>query len=45
MAMMALGINTDFKSFFKVGLKPVILASILFIWLSVGGYFLVEFIV
>lgn len=43
MAMMALGINTDFKSFFKVGLKPVILASILFIWLSVGGYFIVNF--
>lgn len=45
MAMMALGINTDFKSFFKVGLKPIVLASILFIWLSVGGYFIINFVI
>ncbi|RXJ96176.1 YeiH family putative sulfate export transporter [Malaciobacter molluscorum] len=44
MAMTALGISTNFKSFFEVGIKPILLASILFVYLSVGGYFLVKFI-
>ncbi|AXH15477.1 YeiH family putative sulfate export transporter [Malaciobacter mytili LMG 24559] len=45
MAMMALGIKTNFKTFFEVGIKPIVLATILFIWLSVGGFFLIKFIV
>ncbi len=44
MAMMALGIKTNFKAFFDVGIKPIVLAIILFIWLSVGGFFLIKFI-
>ena len=38
MAMTALGVETNFKKFKQSGLKPFILAFILFIWLVVGGY-------
>ncbi len=41
MAMMALGLKTDFNTLKQVGLKPLILATILFIWLFMVGYVLV----
>ncbi len=39
-AMLALGLKTDFKSIKKAGAKPLLLATILFLWLFVGGYIL-----
>lgn len=39
MAMTALGMETNLQKFKGVGLKPIYLASILFVWLVVGGYF------
>lgn len=41
MAMSALGMETQFSKFKQAGAKPIILASLLFIWLIVAGYFLV----
>jgi uncharacterized membrane protein YadS len=38
MAMSALGAKTKFKALIKVGLKPFLLAFILFLWLIFGGY-------
>jgi uncharacterized integral membrane protein (TIGR00698 family) len=38
MAMCALGIETNFSKFKGVGLKPIYLAAILFLWVSCGGY-------
>jgi len=38
MAMTALGMETSFDKLKGVGIKPFILAAILFIWLTVGGY-------
>ena len=43
MAMTALGMETRFEKFKGIGLKPVYLASILFVWLIFGGYFLTQF--
>ena len=40
-AMTALGMQTSFDKFKNVGLKPVYLASVLFMWLIFGGYFIV----
>jgi uncharacterized integral membrane protein (TIGR00698 family) len=40
-AMTALGMQTSLDKFKNVGLKPVYLASILFMWLIFGGYFIV----
>lgn len=40
MAMTALGAETNFKKFKQSGIKPFVLAFILFIWLVVGGYFI-----
>lgn len=37
MAMAALGVSTHFTSIRKAGVKPLLLASILFGWLVVGG--------
>ena len=42
MAMTALGMETNLKKFKEAGIKPFLLAFILFIWLMVGGYFLVQ---
>ncbi len=42
MAMTALGMETDFKKFKEAGLKPFLLALLLFVWLMVGGYFIVR---
>ncbi len=41
MAMMALGLKTDFNSLKQVGLKPLILASVLFVWLFVVAFCIV----
>ena len=43
MAMTALGMETNIKKFKGVGLKPIYLALILFLWLIVGGYFITKF--
>ena len=43
MAMTALGMETNVKKFKGVGLKPIYLALILFVWLIVGGYFVTKF--
>lgn len=45
MAMTALGMETHFKKFKEAGIKPFILALILFLWLLVGGYFITKYIV
>lgn len=42
MAMCALGMETNFNKFKGVGLKPIYLASVLFLWLIFGGYFIVS---
>jgi uncharacterized integral membrane protein (TIGR00698 family) len=44
MAMTALGMETTLDKFKNVGLKPVYLATVLFIWLIFGGYFLVKWL-
>lgn len=44
LAMAALGIETNFSKVKQVGLKPLYLASLLFIWLLVGGYFLSKWV-
>jgi len=44
MAMTALGMETNVKKFAGVGFKPIYIASILYIWLIVGGYFITKFI-
>ena len=44
MAMVALGAETSFDKFKKAGIKPFLLAFILFIWLIVGGYFITTII-
>lgn len=38
MAMCALGMGTTFSKFKEAGTKPVYLASLLFVWLLVGGF-------
>lgn len=43
MAMTALGMETNFKRFREAGVKPFVLALMLFIWLMIGGYFLVKY--
>lgn len=44
MAMTALGTETSIDKFKQAGAKPFLLASILFAWLLVGGYFLALYI-
>jgi uncharacterized integral membrane protein (TIGR00698 family) len=43
MAMSALGMETSIDKFKHVGMKPIYLASILFAWLMVGGFYIVKF--
>ncbi|QCT93853.1 YeiH family putative sulfate export transporter [Caminibacter mediatlanticus TB-2] len=43
MAMTALGMETNINKFKGVGMKPIYLAGILFIWLLFGGYFITKF--
>jgi uncharacterized integral membrane protein (TIGR00698 family) len=38
-AMAALGIETNLNKIKNAGLKPIYLATLLFVWLLVGGYF------
>ena len=42
MAMTALGLETNVDKFKSVGLKPIYLGFILFIWLIFGGGFIVN---
>lgn len=44
MAMTALGAETGLDKFKAAGAKPFILATLLFVWLLVGGYFLALYI-
>ncbi|MBT8763681.1 YeiH family putative sulfate export transporter [Desulfohalobiaceae bacterium Ax17] len=45
MAMSALGMETSFRKFKGVGLKPIYLALIMFLWLIFGGYFITKNVV
>lgn len=45
MAMTALGTDTNFEKFKQAGAKPFLLAGILYIWLVVGGYALVKYLI
>jgi len=45
MAMTALGVDTSFDKFRQSGIKPFLLALILWIWLIFGGYGLVKLLV
>jgi len=42
MAMTALGMETSINKFKEIGLKPIYLATSLFIWLLFGGYFITQ---
>ncbi len=42
MAMSALGMQTSFEKFKEAGLKPIYLATILFLWLVFGGYYITK---
>jgi uncharacterized integral membrane protein (TIGR00698 family) len=44
MAMCALGLGTTFSKFKEAGTKPIYLASLLFIWLLVGGFFITKLV-
>jgi len=44
MAMAALGANTRLAKLRALGLRPLLLAAVLFTWLSVGGYLVVRLI-
>lgn len=44
MAMCALGAETSFDKFRKAGMKPFLLALLLFLWLVFGGYGLVKLV-
>jgi len=43
MAMTAMGMETSIDKFKNVGMKPIYLASILFLWLIFGGFYIVKF--
>lgn len=45
MAMTALGTETSIDKFKKAGAKPFVLALMLYVWLVVGGYLLVKYLV
>ncbi|RXJ60327.1 YeiH family protein [Candidatus Marinarcus aquaticus] len=45
MAMLALGLQTHVSKFTSVGIKPFILAGVLFGWLMLAGYIVVQLIV
>jgi uncharacterized integral membrane protein (TIGR00698 family) len=44
MAMTALGMETIFSKFRGLGLAPVYTATIMFVWLMVGGYFITKWV-
>ncbi len=43
MAMAAIGMETNFNKVKKVGLKPLYLATLLFVWLTLSAWWLVKF--
>lgn len=43
MAMTALGAETSIEKFKRAGVKPFILAALLFVWLMVGGWMLAKY--
>ena len=45
MAMAGLGIETNIKKFQGVGMKPIYLAGIMWLWLVIGGYFITKIVV
>lgn len=45
MAMTALGAETSIDKFKKAGFKPFLLAAILYVWLTAGGYALAKYAV
>lgn len=45
MAMTALGTDTNFEKFKQAGAKPFLLAGILYVWLVLGGYALVKYLI
>ena len=45
MAMTALGTDTSIDKFKKAGAKPFVLALLLYLWLVIGGYLLVKYLV
>ncbi|MRI82938.1 MAG: YeiH family putative sulfate export transporter [Nitratiruptor sp.] len=45
MAMTALGMETSVEKFKQAGIKPVMLAFIMAVWLMVGGYFVTKWAV
>ncbi len=44
MAMTALGMETHLRKFKEAGVKPFVLALLLFAWLMAGGYLMVKYI-
>lgn len=44
MAMTALGMETNINKFKGVGPKPIYLASVLYVWLIIGGYFITKLV-
>jgi uncharacterized integral membrane protein (TIGR00698 family) len=44
MAMCALGMGTTFSKFKEAGTKPIFLASLLFVWLLIGGFFITKLV-
>ncbi|BBG64803.1 putative membrane protein YeiH [Hydrogenimonas sp.] len=45
MAMTALGMETNAAKFKQAGIKPILLALLMFVWLLVGGYFVTKWAV
>lgn len=45
MAMLALGLQTHISKFKSVGFKPFVLAGILFVWLMLAGYGVIQLMV
>lgn len=45
MAMAALGMDASFRKFRQAGVRPFALAGILFLWLTIGGYFLAKVLI
>ena len=45
MAMTALGVETSFSKFKQAGIKPFVLAFLLFVWLVGGGFILSKYLV
>ena len=44
MAMFALGIETNFEKIKGLGIKPILVSLIMFIWLVIGGFLTINII-